>query len=360
MAALAAALLVAAALAAPGARAQAPAAASATAQASALFEEYWQAILAEAPEFATMLGDHRYDDRLSDVSGQATMRRRAGRAAFRERAARIDAAALPEAERVSLAVLRYRLYQLAAEDALYGDLPFGTFESWAPVTQQQGPHLDFQRLVRAMRFASVADYERYLKRLAAFPAWLDAVIVRMERAMAAGWLPPRVAIERVPQQIDAQIDADPARTPAYAPFAAFPPEVPAAERERLAAEGRRAIAEGVVPAFRRLRTFFATRYLPAARASVGASDLPAGGRYYELKLAQNTTTAMTAREVHDLGLAEVARIGKAMDAVAKEAGFAGTRAQFQAFLNSDPRFFHASAAELLAGYRDIAKRADAE
>jgi uncharacterized protein (DUF885 family) len=345
---------------ATAAHAQAPTGVSAAAQANALFDEYWQTVLSEAPEFATFLGDHRYDDRLSDVSDQAVARRRAGRAEFRERAARIDAAALPDAERISLAVLRYRLDQLAAEDALYGSLPFGAFDPWAPVTQQNGPHLDFERLVRATRFASVRDYENYLKRLDAVPSRLDGLIARMERAIAAGWTPPRVAIERVPQQIDAQIDDDPTRTPGYVPFAAFPPDMPAAERERLAAAGRRAIGDGVVPAFRRLKTFYSVRYIPAARASVGASELPAGRKYYELMLARNTTTAMTAREIHELGLAEVARIGKSMDAVAKEAGFAGTRAQFQAYLNSEPRFFYSSAADLLAGYRDIAKRADAE
>ena len=115
----------------------------------------------------------------------------------------------------------------------------------------------------------------------------------------------------------------------------------------------------VVPAFRKLREFYDKRYLPVAATDIAASALPAGSRYYEARLAFYTTTKLSPREIHDLGLAEVARIGKAMDETVAAAGFKGTRAEFQSFLNKDPQFFYTRADDMLEGYRDIAKRADA-
>jgi uncharacterized protein (DUF885 family) len=133
-----------------------------------------------------------------------------------------------------------------------------------------------------------------------------------------------------------------------------------AEQERLAAAGRRVIEEKVIPAFRSLKNFYETRYLPAAPERLAASALPAGPPYYQAWLDWNTSTDMTPRQLHDLGLAEVARIGVQMDAIAVSTGFKGTRGEFQKFISTDAQFFHTKPEDMLAGYRDIAKRADAE
>src|SRR4030095_1754334 len=131
------------------------------------------------------------------------------------------------------------------------------------------------------------------------------------------------------------------------------------KRERLAAAGRQGIKDKVIPGFRRLHDFYQQSYLPAASDSIAASSLPPGPPYYEDRLAFYTTTRMSPREIHDLGLAEVTRIGKEMDATVAAAGFKGTRAEFQKSINTDPKFFYTRAEDMLAGYRDIAKRADA-
>jgi uncharacterized protein (DUF885 family) len=182
----------------------------------------------------------------------------------------------------------------------------------------------------------------------------------MEAAMKLGWMPAKIAIAAVPAQLAAQLDPDPAKNPEYAPFLKFPADVSPADRERLAAAGRQAVKEKVIPAFRRLRDFYEQRYLPAATVSIAASSLPPGIAYYESRLEQNTTTRMSPKEIHELGLAEVARINKEMDATIAATGFKGTRAEFLQSIKADPKFYYANAADLLAGYRDIAKRADAE
>lgn len=329
-------------------------------EAQALYDEVFEWTLREFPEIATFVGDPRYADRLADQSAAAVERRREQRGKFLDRAQRIDAAALEPVDRVSLRLLRHQLEQGVALDRLCAPLPCSHGESWSPVTQFNGIQFDLPRLVGATRLASVRDYEAYLARLDAVPSLIDQLIARMETAMKLGWMPAQVAIARVPGQLDAQLDPDPAKSPEYAPFLKFPADIPPPERERLAAAGRRAIATAVIPAFRRLRDFYEQRYLPAAAKNIAASSLPPGLRYYEARLQLFTTTRLTAREIHELGLGEVARVGKEMDATVAAAGFAGTRAEFQRSINADPRFFYTRAEDMLAGYRDIAKRADAE
>jgi uncharacterized protein (DUF885 family) len=332
----------------------------AVAQANALFDEYWEWTLLESPEFATYVGDRRYQDRLRDESAAAVARRKAFYAEFRSRLAGIDAQQLPAQTRTSLQVLRYRLDRFAALNRHYGTLPFGINDGWAPITQMDGIHLALPQLASVARFDTVRDYEAYLKRLGAVPASIVNLMARMETAMAAGWVPAKAAIRNVPRQLDVQLPDDPTQSPEYKPFKSFPADIPAAEQQRLVSAGREVIRDKVIPAFRSLKDFYERRYLPAARDSLAASNLPPGMPLYQAMLDWNTTTDLTPQQIHELGLREVARIGAQMDGTVAVAGFTGTRAEFQKFISSDPRFFYTRPEDMLAGYRDIAKRADAE
>ncbi len=151
-----------------------------------------------------------------------------------------------------------------------------------------------------------------------------------------------------------------ASNPLYAPFERFPGGFAPSDRERLAAMGRAVIADKVSPAFRALRQFYVSEYLPACAEASGASAQPSWVKFYTAAVASQTTTALTPREIRDLGLKEVERIAVEMDAVAKRVGFNGTRTDFANWIQSAPEFHYSSAAEMLAGYRDIAKRVDPE
>jgi len=333
---------------------------SAAARAHALFDEYWEWVLRENPGYATFLGDHRYDDRVKDESPAAVARRRAFFQAFVRRLDRIDGKRLSAADRVSLEVLKYSIKSRVAIDRLFGVAPFGAFDDWAPVTQMNGIHHELPELAKATRFATVRDYENYLKRLDALPVTVRHLIERMQAALDAGWVLPKIAIARVAKQLEAQVDPDPENSPEYAPFKAFPADLASTEKERLATAGRQVIRDKVIPAFRSLKAFYEDRYLPGSRDGIGASQLPAGQSYYQALVAEATTTDLTPRQIRDIGLQEVERIGARMDAVMRDTGFGGTRAEFHTFLVTDPRFFHTGSEAVLADYRDIAKRADAE
>ena len=115
-----------------------------------------------------------------------------------------------------------------------------------------------------------------------------------------------------------------------------------------------------MPAFQTLKTFYEARYLPAAATQLGVSSLPGGLAYYQALLGWFTTTNLDARQIHELGLSEVARIDAQMATTAVATGFKGTRAEFHKFIATDPRFFFTQPEDMLAAYRDIAKRVDAE
>jgi uncharacterized protein (DUF885 family) len=330
------------------------------ASANALLDEYWDWSLREFPTLATQIGDHRNDDRMRDESAAAVARRKAFYVDFRGRLADVDTSKLSVQVRTSLQVLRFRLDRIAALDHQYGSLPFGAYDAWAPVTQMEGIHLDLPNLVNNSRFRTVGDYDAYLKRLDSVQANMGHLIARMEVAMAAGWMPPKAAITNVPKQLEAQVNPDPTSSPEYAPFNSYPDSVAPAERQRLSMAAQRVIRDKVVPAFQSMKAFYESRYLPAAISSLGASSLPAGAQFYQALLDWNTTTALTPAQIHELGLREVVRIGAQMDAIVPATGFKGSRTEFRKFITTDPRFFYTKAEDMLAGYRNIAKRVDAE
>jgi uncharacterized protein (DUF885 family) len=223
-----------------------------------------------------------------------------------------------------------------------------------------GPQQLFPALAKAAPLRNVRDYENYLKRLEAMPRVLEQLTARMQAGIRSGWMPPAAAMMQVPAQFAPFAAADVEATPLWKPFVSFPAEVPAAERARLAAAGRDVLSQRVHPAFARMKRFVEDTYLPAARRDLGASTLPAGAGFYELQVRANTTTTLTAREIHDIGLKEVVRIRGEMDKAIAAAGFTGTFAAFLEFIRTDPRFLFKTPEARLAAYRDIAKRADAE
>ncbi len=353
-------VLIAGFVACAGATAAPPTAAE---QANALFAEYWEWQLRELPGFATYIGDHRYDDRLTDVSAAAIARRKAYQAELATRLAAIDVNALSGQDAVSYRVLATELARRARVDAVFADPAAAGADAWLAVTQFNGPHVGFgglPSLVRVTRFANARDYDNYLKRLEAFPATIEQTVANLRRATERGWLPPEIVVARVPAQIDTLLTPEVTANPLYAPFARIPPDVEPAERERLMSAGRAVVADKVMPAYRALKRFYESEYLPACRKGPGAAAQPGWSAYYEAAIASHTTTAMTAREIHELGLSEVVRIGAEMNAVIERTGFKGSRAEFIAWIKSSPQFYYTKADDMLAGYRDIAKRVDPE
>lgn len=316
----------------------------------ALFEEDWQWGLEQYPESATLLGDNRYNNRLTDFSFEAIERRKAHEREMLDR--------IQKLERFQLAgqdVISYDLFLLDKKLNVEGQR-FPT--EYMPIDQMNGVQITLGQLVGSTAFRNVKDYENYLSRLAAFPTQIDQLIALMKRGIETKWVPPAVPLRSVPAQIEGQITEDPTKSPLFNPLARFPNDIPAAERARLTEAGKRVIGESLTPALKKLDAFFKETYLPACRKDIGASSLPGGEAFYQYAIRRHTTTKLTAKEIHEIGKREVARIRRDMEAIIVQVGFKGSFQEFLTFLRTDPRFYYTKPEDLVAGYSYIAKQAD--
>jgi uncharacterized protein (DUF885 family) len=316
------------------------------------FDDEWEWGLREFPERATTIGDSHYNDKLTDLSFEAIEKRQAHSKEVLARLKKIGREGLSDDDRLSYEVFARELEMSIEGDRFPTDL--------MPINQQDGIHKNFAILASLTQFGNAKDYRDYLARLSAFPKQVDQTIALMERGKQKGWILPAVPLRDVPDAVRAQIFPDPEKSAHWKPFTRFPEGVSEADREALRIEGRRRIANDVFPAYLKLYTYLTRDYLPAARKEIGAWSMPDGEAYYAHAIRLHTTTDKTAKEIHETGLAEVARIRKQMEEVIRKVRFKGNFDAFVKFLRTDPRFYYKTADDLLEGYRDICKRIDPE
>ena len=308
----------------------APAAAGPTEDLAALSDRYWAFVMRESPVYASMLGKHEYDDRLGDISLAAEDRRAGEYGRFLSQLDAIPEAGLSSADRVNKAILKRGL-----EESVEGNR-FG--QRMMLFTNRSGWHQNLAGLADALTFRGAADYDNYLKRLAAYPALNDEALKISSRALAEGYVLPCVALDGVEQTISGVIPADATKSRLYAPFAAKRPEtIAAGDWAALQTRARKLINGDLRAAYARHLAWYSGSYKPKCTASVGISALPGGKEYYNFRIRQYTTTTRTADNIHALGLSEVARIRSEMEKVAKQAGFASREAMI-ADLRTNPKY----------------------
>jgi uncharacterized protein (DUF885 family) len=324
-----------------------------TARLHALFERQWEYVRQTFPEWGTFRGDHRLGDRLNDVSPAARAAQDAATRRWLDEARTIDRGKLAPTDRVSLDLF------IANHERRIALMPFAGYRSLS-IGSNDGLQSALAQLLSVTPMNDRAQAEQLLARLAAWPRRMDDEITHLREGLALGWVPPREVLDRALVQIDKQLTPAPEDGSFFEPFKRLPAAVPEAERRALQAAGRVSVERDVLPAMRKLRTFIADEYRPKAAANGAMSSYPEGVRVYELLVREQTTTALTAREIHDIGLAQLARLRGEMEAVMREVKFEDDFTRFAAFLDQDPRFRYASGDALMAHYRDIGKRLDAE
>ena len=327
--------------------------ATAAAQLNTLLDDEWQRGLRESPEFASSLGDHRYDDRWSDLSLESFARSQEADMAALKRLA-----AIPRTQLSAADALNHELFRQQLQERVEGY----RFRNFLMPVSQQGGVQQYGSFTEVLRFETLKDYENWLARLRGFDAVVNQTVALMRQGLAEGRTPPQIIMQRLPGQIDKQLVAKAEASAFYMPFKTFAADITPAEQERLRAEARQIIEANVLPAFKRFRDFFVTDYLPRCRSSIGASALPDGAAYYAFAAHSHTTTTLTPDEIHAIGLKEVARIRGEMETVKAQVGFSGSLAKFFTYLRTDKRFFvKAGQGELLLErYRATAKRIDGE
>ena len=316
-----------------------------------LLDDYWQWSLRESPVLATTLGEHRYDSELGDLSIAALDRRARESAEFLARINAIDTTPLTPAERVTRAILRGNLAG-SVEGSRFGQrmVLFTTYSGW---------HTGFADLADGHPFRDRADYEAYVARLAAFPRYNRGAMETTRAALAGGFAQPCAPFVGYERTIAGVMDSTPELSRFMQPFKRRPPNVTESDWSALRARALAAVRDSVYPAYRALLAFYRTDYAPRCRQEAGISSTPNGAEYYAYRVRRETTTQLTAEEIYQLGLREVARIGAEMDSLAHGAGYADRKA-FVAHLRSDPKYYPKTADELLAAASVLAKRIDGE
>ena len=318
----------------------------------ALFDRHWEWSALTFPEFASYRGDHRFGDRLGDASAAAIKQRDAEVAGFLADVRAVQRSKLGPTDRVSLDLFI---------DAQQRQVESAAFPAARGMTLRAlgGPQTQFAELLQVMPTARAEQVEQMLARMAAFPRRMEQDMALIRASAAAGWVPAREVLQRVLAQIDSQLVAAEA-TPYFQAFKRLGSGIAAAEQQALQQRGRAAIHSHVLPALQRLRALIADKLLPIAPAEGALRQYPDGERVYAMNVRHRTTTDLTPAQIHATGQRELTRLRGEMEAVMREVKFDGSFAQFVQHLNTDERYFHKSPEALLAGYRDIAKRLDAE
>jgi len=307
----------------------------------------------ENPVLATRQGVRDYDERLGSVTPADQARRTEANRAF---LARIDAI-----DRASLAVqdqINFDLFRSMVEERVRT----ARYNEWRlPLNSDSGFYSGILQLHESHAPRTVRDYETYIARLNDVPRYFDENVANMRQGMRDGWTLPREIMPGVQAVVEGMRFARAEDLPLWRPFANFPASVPEGERARLSAAGRQALEQSVIPAFDGFRTFFVNEYAPRARRSIAATALPNGRAYYADLVRDFTTLPnATARDIHNIGLAEVARIRAEMDEIIREVGFEGSFADFTNFLRTDPQFYPTSAEQLLREAAWITREIDAQ
>ncbi len=313
-----------------------------TATLNKIFDDYWQDTMKHQPEFASSLGDKRYNDQLSDYSVRAINDGYAREQGFIARLAEVDTAGLPVQVKLSADLLLRSLIE---------DLDSSKFKEWEmPVNQFNGIHTSMPMLVAQLPFDTVKDYDDYVTRLKKFPAVFSQVMTDIQLGIDEGRVPPKYILEKVQKQVESIATQKAEASPFAGPLKKFPAGIAEADRKRISADVTDAIETSVLPTYTRFAKFIQYTYVPAGRKDPGAWALPDGDAYYAFRIKQSTTLTKSAAEIHQIGLDEVKRDEAEMLAIAKKLGFSDLKA-FGAALKANPKMHPASGDALLAAYR---------
>jgi len=346
----------------PRARPAAPATRQPAAQASKasqlerLYEDYWDASMRLNPLQATFQGDARYNDELPNILS----------AAWRQQSHDFTSEWLGKVENIGSDGLQGQdllSYEMFVRDAR-ASLDAERYPSWMlPISQYYNLGSIMAILgagAGAQPFNTVKDYDNWSRRSLGIPALFDQAIDNMRQGVAAGVVQPRDLMEKVLPQLDAVIRPTAEESIFWTPVRTMPATIGAEDRARISAEYKRMIEYRIMPAYRALRGFIATEYLPATRASAGMDALPEGSAWYASTLRQATATRQDPAQLHAWGEQRVQALHARIAAVMKENRLRGSEARLLRGMRDDRPFRYADAGAMLDHYRQLQQQVAAK
>ena len=307
-----------------------------------LLKEQWEYVLRTSPEFASVIGDRRWNDKSSDVSIAGIRRDAAETRRFLKRFRAIDTRGFGEQEQLNK--------ELMVRD-LQDSLESFELRRWEmPVTQIGGIHLDAAQLPGQLPFATAKDYDDYAVRLRHLPKQFDDTIAVLRKGMTDRLMPPKFLLEKVAVQAQEIADTPPEKSAFAQPLASFPESLSSSDRDRIRTEYLDVIRTAVLPAYAHFAKFVRDEYAPKGRTEVGMWALPNGAKMYAARARHSTTTNLTPEQIHEIGLAEVQRIEGEMLAIAKKLGYSDLKTFFAA-VNANRDLYAKSGDQILSLYR---------
>jgi uncharacterized protein (DUF885 family) len=309
---------------------------------SSLLHEIWEDNLKHSPEFATSIGDKRYDDQLTDYSAKEVNASLQRGLSYIERLGAIDTTGLTEQEQLS-AELMLR--------SLIDDQQGAKFKEWEmPVNQFNGIQTDLPQLPNRTEFDTVKDFDDYIARLKKVPVAFSQIMTNMQLGADEGRTEPQYLTEKVLVQTMTLASQKPEESPFALPLKKFPKTVSAADQKRISADLLDAISSDVLPSYKRFAGFLKAEYIPKSRKEPGVWSIPDGDAYYAFRVRQSTTLDKTPAEIHQIGLDEVKRDEAEMLTIVKSLGFSNLKS-FSAALKANPKEHPASAEALIDAYK---------
>ncbi|MFH1417578.1 MAG: DUF885 domain-containing protein [Planctomycetota bacterium] len=313
-----------------------------------LFDDYWQFRLRRHPEWATNLGDHRYDFLLFDYGDEARKKAIKTRRAFRTRVAEMPRGSLSPEDQLGLTLFEWRIDAELERAKFPGHL--------MPITQMSGPHITLGTLQTTQPLDTPQDCVSYTARLRGFSRQVHASICMMNLGLKRGVIEPKVVIEKSLPQIEALIADNAKDSPLFAPAKTLGPSAGGLESQNLILDGTR----DAIDALRLLHTYLKDHYLPKCRDTVGYGDLPDGPAWYRQLIRYHTTIDLRPEQIHQMGLDELKRIRTEMQTVAAKVGFEGTLRDFIEKVRADPELRNKSADEIMRRHAAILERTRAK
>lgn len=317
----------------------------------AVLDRAWQFQLAFQPVFATSVGDHRFDDRLTDLSPE-----------------RIQLAE-KECFQIRKELMGFKGQKLSSAQRVNWRVMLGEIESWSgyfsfqeykvPLTAEGGFHSELGFLPQTHPFRSAMDYQNYLKRLQAIPRFIQQNMAWMQKGITEGRSVPQAVLEGYEASIAAFVVA-PEQSVFFEPFKQKSGAVDESEFAKFQVQALDIIGSSVIPAYKNYLTFFREQYYPHCRQTLACRSLPDGESYYRFLIGRYVTRQMDPEEIHALGQQEVARIRAEMEAVIQKVGFKGDFPEFLTFLRTDPQFYVTSGDQLLKEAAYIAKKMEGQ
>jgi uncharacterized protein (DUF885 family) len=309
---------------------------------NAIFSDYWEDLLKHQPDFASSIGDNRYNDQLPDYSVQAYNESLARGRAFLSRLTEVDTAGMTDQQQLSKDLLVRKLIE---------DQQQARFKPWElPVNQFYGLQTDLPQLVAQLTFNSVKDYDDYIARLKKVPLAFQQTTDDMSIGMEDRREPPAYLMEKVLTQVNTIANEKPQDSPFAGPLKKFPASVSPPQQARIQEELLAAIAGQVNPAYVRFGKFLQTQYIPNGRNDPGLWSLPDGEAYYRFLVKQSTTTDLTPEQIHQIGIDQVKQDEEQLLAIAQKLGFADIKA-LEAAATKNPKLYPTSKDQLLDAYR---------